>query len=258
MSKNEKTAKIDQEKIKKEFGDLIGRCTSSKAYLDYCTELYGYRMYLFDMMDRAQLDFILNSIPISRQDTILDLGCGNGSILNYIIKKNHCKGIGIDQLDHEIINKNNGLFTYIEGNIDELEKNNLIPTVTISVDGLYFSNQLERLLNTLVKIKGNRLYLYYSQYIFDEKIEDKSILKYNHTRLAESLENIDIKYKTIDYSENERNLYKKALEILPKYKKALEQEGNQEVYEKKYNENQFGMELYETGCASRYLYIINQ
>ena len=61
--------------IKNEFNDLIDNATSSEAYLDYCTELYGYRMYLFNMMDKFQLDYLFNNISISKNDSILDLGC---------------------------------------------------------------------------------------------------------------------------------------------------------------------------------------
>lgn len=243
-------------KIKNEFNDLIDCATSSDAYLDYCTELHGYRMYFFNMMDKFQLDYLFNKISISKNDSILDLGCGSGSILNYLVQKYQCQGTGIDQLNTEIIKKGDKLFTYINGNIDELESCSVSPNITISVDSLYFSSRLDRLLNTLMKINGNRLYLYYSQYIFDEKNEDKKILKCNHTRVAESLNKAGIKYRSIDYSENERYLYEKAIQILPKYKEAFGQEGNIGLFEKKMNENKLGKELYENNCASRYLYII--
>jgi len=242
--------------IKNEFNDLIDCATSSQVYLDYCTELYGYRMYLFNMMDKFQLDYLFNNISISKNDSILDLGCGSGSILNYLMQKYQCQGTGIDQLNTEIIKKENKLFTYINGNIDEIESCNLSPNITISVDSLYFSSRLNRLLEILTKINGNRLYLYYSQYVFDKKNEDKNILKCDHTRIAESLKKAGIKYKTIDYSENERYLYEKAMQILPKYEEAFEQEGNKTLFEKKMNENKLGKELYDNNCANRYLYII--
>lgn len=74
--------------IKQEFDNKIKRLTKSKTYLDYCEEVYGYRMYLFNMMDEEQLDFVFDSIPLSADDTVLDLGCGTGSILNALVKKN--------------------------------------------------------------------------------------------------------------------------------------------------------------------------
>ena len=60
---------------KEEFDNKIGRLTKSKAYLEFCEQVYGYRLYLFNMMDKEQLDFVFNSIPMTSQDSILDLGC---------------------------------------------------------------------------------------------------------------------------------------------------------------------------------------
>jgi SAM-dependent methyltransferase len=247
--------KIREERLNHEFNEMIDHAASSKAYLDYCLELYGYRKCLFNMMDKSQLDYLFNSIPINQNDTILDLGCGNGSILNGLMQKYQCQGIGIDQLNSELIKKDNNLISYINGSIDKLEEYSLNPSITIAVDSLYFSDDLDKLLTVLTGIKDNRLYLYYSQYIFDEKTEDRSMLNCNNTRLAKSLEKVGINYMSVDYSENERNLYARAMDVLPKYKKAFENEGNADLYLKKYNENKFGNELYEKGCASRYLYI---
>lgn len=252
----EESQGISIDKVKEEFSDLIGRASFSDAYLDYCAEIYGYRMCLFNMMDKSQLDFLFNNISVEKGDSILDLGCGNGAILNHLMQKYDCHGVGIDLLDKKIFRKNNRLATYIDGNLDELESYDIFPSITISVDSLYFCNELNQLLNTLTKRKGNRLYLFYSQYIFDEKQEDMAIIKCGNTRLAASLRDAGIKYEAVDYSENERNLYERAIKALPGYEEAFKQEGNRDIFEKKYRENQLGKELYDKGCASRFLYII--
>jgi SAM-dependent methyltransferase len=250
--------KIREERIKDEFNGMISRAVSSQAYLDFCSEVSGYRMLLFNMMDKPQLDYLLNAVPINKEDTILDLGCGEGSILNYLVQKYQCQGIGIDQVNSEIVMKNNKLIKYINGSIDELEKYKLNPSITVAIDSMYFSNNLDKLLSTVTSTKDNRLYLYYSQYIFDENKEDRNILDYNNTSLAKSLEKAEVSYRVINYSENERNLYERTLEILPKYREALEIEGNGDIYIKKLNESRFGKELYDKNCASRYLYIVEQ
>jgi cyclopropane fatty-acyl-phospholipid synthase-like methyltransferase len=88
---------------KGEFESKIGRLTKSKTYLNFCEEVYGYRMYLFNMMDREQLDFVFNSIPLASDDMVLDLGCGSGSIINCLVEKYGCQGIGIDLLKTMIL-----------------------------------------------------------------------------------------------------------------------------------------------------------
>jgi cyclopropane fatty-acyl-phospholipid synthase-like methyltransferase len=71
-------ARISKAMITDEFSEKIDRLTKSSTYLDYCEEVYGYRVYLFNMMDKQQIDFILNAIPVTEKDTLLDLGCGSG------------------------------------------------------------------------------------------------------------------------------------------------------------------------------------
>lgn len=239
-----------------DFNQLINRSTDSKAYLDFCEEVYGYRMYLFNMMDKSQLDYLLNSISIKGNDIILDLGCGSGSILNALVNKYQCKGIGIDQLDTEVIRKFNKFIVYINGSIDTLSDYDISPSITISVDSLYFSNNLAKLVTTLKQMRNNRMYLYYSQYIFDAKAEDKTILNSDNTRLARALNENGLHYKSIEYSKNEYTLYENSLKILPRLKEAFINEGNEELYISKIKESKIGIDLYEKGLARRYLYII--
>ena len=243
--------------IKDEFSKKINRLTRSSAYLDYCEEVYGYRVYLFNMMDKQQIDFILSSIPVSSDDTLVDLGCGPGSILNLLVTKYRCQGIGIDQLDDKILGRTSKTITYINGDIDRISDYSIKPTITLSIDSLYFSNDLDKLVRQLNSIENNKMYLFYSQYIFDEVSGDKSILHSCNTKIADILNKNRIPFKTIDYSENESLLYENSLRLLQKYKRAFEDEGNRDLYENKLKEDMTGMSLYDNNLASRYLYIID-
>lgn len=242
---------------KDEFSEKIGRLTKSNTYLQYCKEVYGYKEYLFNMMDKEQIDFVLNSIPISLEDTLVDLGCGPGSILNLLVAKYGCNGIGIDQLNGNIVNCSGKLTTYINADIDRISNYSIKPTITLCIDSLYFSKDLNGLVRQLKNVENNRMYFFYSQYLLDEATGDKSILRSNNTKIAEALRNNGIPFKTIDFSENERSLYKNSLKALQKYRDAFKAEGNTDLYEQKYLEDLLGTDLYNRSLASRYLYIID-
>ncbi len=250
-------AGISKAMVKDEFSKKIDRLTRSSAYLDFCEEVYGYRVYLFNMMDKQQIDFVLNSIPVSAEDALVDLGCGSGSILNLLVTKYGCRGIGVDQLDSDILERTGKAITYINGDIDRISDYSVRPTVTLSIDSLYFSKDLDKLVQQLNSIENNKMYLFYSQYIFDEVSGDKSILHSHNTKIADVLNKNKIPFKTIDYSENERLLYENSLRVLQKYKRVFEGEGNKDLYEQKLKEDMTGMELYNKSLASRYLYIID-
>ena len=247
-------SRLNRERTKADFNQKIKRYTASDAYLDYCEELYGYRMYLFNMMDKAQLDYLFQAVPLAAADTVLDLGCGSGGILNRLVAQSGCRGVGIDQLDPDITPGK--LFTYICGDLDNLSEYHLQPNITLSIDSLYFSQDLNRLLSVLKSMKNNRLYLFYSQYLFDEGVKDKSILDPDHTRLAQALQRRELDYRTVNFSANEQDLYENGIRILPRYQKAFAGEGNPDLYEAKHRENKGGKELYDKGLAGRYLYIV--
>lgn len=240
--------------IQSEFSEKIGRFTSSSAYLDLCEEVYGYRNFMFNMMDKEQIDYILNSVPISSDDALLDFGCGNGGLLRLLTEKYQCSATGIDLLDRSLVTCGKGM-NYICGDIDFLSDYKLKPTVTLSVDSLYFCSDIDRLIDYLVRSGGNRLYLFYSQYLFDEE-PDRSLLKSENTVLAKALQKAGVSFKTIDFSENERLMYLAMEKALCKYRNAFKLENNLDLYEQKLSETLYGTKLYEKGLASRYLYII--
>ena len=101
------------------------------------------------------------------------------------------------------------------------------------------------------------MYLFYSQYIFDEAVEDKSILNSHKTKIADALNKNNIFFKTIDFSENECLLYENSIRALQKYKKKFEDEGNLDLYEQILKEDTTGIKLYDKNLAARYLYIID-
>jgi len=241
-------------KTRIEFNDMINRASESKAYLDFCTEVYGYRMPLFNMMDKEQLDFVFNSIPLSSSDTVLDLGCGTGSIVNHLVNRYGCQGIGIDQIDPQGAARD-GSISYIEGDIDDFLAYKVTPNVCLSVDSLYFSADLLALINSMKSIPGIRMYLFYSQYIFDPENKDETLLQADHTRLASVLRQAGLTYKTINFSTNERLLYENWLKALPQYHDRFASEGNIGLYEYKFKECSMGKSLYDQRLASRYLYM---
>ncbi len=246
---------INKKAIEEEFNNKIGRLSKSRAYLDYCEEVYGYRTYLFNMLDKAQLDFVLNAIPISDNDVVLDLGCGSGSILSLLVTKYGCRGVGIDRLDETLLYEVGKNFQYINGDIDAFVSFGVKPTITLSVDSLYFSEDPDGLIRQLNGVKNNRLYLFYSQYLFDEASADRRTLNSDQTKIAEILRRNAIRFSAVDYSENERALYRNSIRVLQKLEPAFEKEGNADLYQNKLSEESDGHgSLREGPCPQISLY----
>ena len=245
-----------RESISDEFSRKIGRLTRSRAYLDYCEEVYGYRVYLFNMMDREQIELLLQSIPVFQNDCILDLGCGSGSILALLSDRYGCRSIGVDTLDPGMFQSGSSLVTYLRGDIDRLQEYGLNQTITLSVDSLYFSSDPEKLLLRLTADRKNRLYLFYSQYLFGTDVTSLDSLKEDQTKVGAILNRHAIPYQAIDFSENEKRFYERSLRALERLEPDFEREGNRDLLEGKREEDFLGKTLYEKRLAARYLYRI--
>jgi len=239
-----------------EFQMRIGCLSRSQAYLDFSEEVYGYRLALRNMMDREQMDALTKLLALDASDTLLDLGCGSGSLLNHLVQQSGCRGIGMDQLDRSNVLCADERVTYIEADMRAIQQIELHPTATICVDSLYFVERLDDILLSLYRKQNNRMFLFFSQYLFEPN-EEKDRLKADYTGLAEALRRTGIPYTTIDYSENERIHYERSIRALERLQPAFEREGNLELWHQKKQEDLFGRQLYEQNRASRFLYLVS-
>jgi len=242
--------------VPNEFEEKIGRLCKSEVYLDFCLEVYGYRLPLFNMMDREQFEYLFRAANLIENDTILDLGCGTGSMLTYIVEKFGCKGVGIDLLRREFLPPDSEAVRFISGDIDRFTEIAEEPTVTLCIDSLYFSKDLSALIGRIQRLENNRAFLFYSQYIFEENPADRTILQADHTVPAKILSQQNIPYRAVDFSGNERTFYPAALSALMKRRNKFQREGNSDLYDKILADNLLGKQLYDTGRASRFLYIL--
>ena len=239
-----------------EFEDMIARLSRSETYLDFCQDMYGYCLPLFNMMDREQFDFLFSEMKCSAADVILDLGCGSGSVLRYVTEKFGCKGVGVDLLSRELLPPDSETVRYISGDIDRFNELEVKPSITLCIDSLYFSKDLGKPLNQINSLQNNRAFLFYSQYIFEENPADRTILQAEHTVIAKILRRQNIPYRAVDFSGNERTFYPAALSALMKRRNKFQREGNSGLYDKILADNLLGKQLYDTGRASRFLYIL--
>ena len=167
-----------------------------------------------------------------------------------------CLGVGIDLLDSSLVIFDKKI-QYICGNFEHLKNYGLSPTLTLSIDSLYFCSNIDIIAEQLGITVGNRLYLFWSQYLFDEAA-DRACLNSNRTALACALQKARISYKTVDYSKNEHCLYIALAKALRSRRHLFESEGNIDLFEQKLDETLYGIELYEKKLASRYLYIASR
>jgi 2-polyprenyl-3-methyl-5-hydroxy-6-metoxy-1,4-benzoquinol methylase len=75
---------------------MLLKSQKSKAYGEFCKKVYGRNLCQFNMFDEEQLQKLLTELNLNNTHIVLDLGCGNGLISEYISDLTGAKVIGID------------------------------------------------------------------------------------------------------------------------------------------------------------------
>lgn len=122
------------------FSNLLLVAEESKTYGEVAQKVYGINLAQFNLFTKLQLDKLLSLLK--SDDTVLDIGCGNGKITNYISNTVGCKIKGID-FAADAIGRANQLFksnnvSFEVKNINNLNEISEKYSKIISIDSLYF------------------------------------------------------------------------------------------------------------------------
>jgi len=87
----------------RQFYDRYYRTTrDSRAYARFCERAFGRNYAQHGFSDMAQVDFLIEAVGLSPGDRVLDIGCGNGGIAEYISDRTRAHVTGIDFIPEAI------------------------------------------------------------------------------------------------------------------------------------------------------------
>lgn len=245
---------------KYEYDNYFHMDQQSKAHSAFCEKVYGLDLSQHGLIDQHELSFLLELLKKNSAQKILDIGCGNGKITEWISQTIHtsCVGIDISEEGVRLANqrtKNNPLLHFEIGNINDLHSSELYDAI-LFLDTLYYSTNIQRTLSqarALLKPDA-RIYAYFSQWIMDEQYAER--LHYNNTALAGVLHTLSLPFSCIDLSESGRNHWKRKLEVLLAMKEDFIAEGSEQLWEYRYREA-YRYAHWGDNKYSRYLYEIH-
>jgi len=246
------------------FSEALIKSEESAAYSEYCKRLYGADLCQFNMMDMEQLGHLLEVLSLSSESRVLELGCGIGTITDYISDTTGATITGIDfaakaigRAQERTVTKQDKL-TFIVQNMDSLD----FPTQTfdtiIAIDTLYFVSNLEETVGRCKKLlkPDGQMGLLYSQILRSEESDD--LLQPNNTNLACQLREHSLSYEFWDYSENDREFWQQSRKIAEDMRSEFEAEGNLDLYESRIKESEQILKSVNEGRTSRYLYHVRK
>jgi len=244
----------------KGFSEWMIKSEQSKTYSVYCERLHGKDLCQCSMMNMEQLSKLLQILSINEQNKALDLGCGIGTITEYISDITNAEITGIDiasgaiKWAQERTKEKSNRLTFDVQNLDNLVYPPKSFDTLIAIDTLYFVNDLEETMANCKQIlsPGGQMGIFYTQVI--EADEPKSLLLSDKTKLAQALQKQNLTYQTWDYTEDEKEHWRMSKTIAEELKVEFEKEGYLELYKSRIDESEKLLKAVNGNRISRYLY----
>jgi len=253
---------IQKEHFSREFSDVLIRSEQSKAYGTFCERVYGRNICQFNLMDMEQLNKLLDVLKLNEGNHVLDLGCGTGTIAEYIsdVSQAHITGIdyaeGVIKRAQERTREKRDRLTFQEGNMNDLDFHPDAFETIIAIDTLYFVDDLEKTVAQMKEVlkPGGQMGLFYSQLIKPD--DSKELLLPGKTKLAQALKKHTLSFQTWDFTELEEQLWRKSKQVAEELKSEFETEGNLDLYKSRIEESEELLKLVDSNRHSRFLYHI--
>lgn len=244
-----------REKRHKWFEQYYATAMDSPAHAEFCEQVYGDNFGQHGMADFKQIDLLLEAMKPTKDDVILDIGCGYGLISKYIMEKTGAKVVGIDisvsaiefartlalstdKLEFHVMDVKDlgfpeGTFTHI-----------------ISIDTIYYFPSPKRALQTFKKIGTPNVAVGVLR-TFPIRTFTKETWKPERTELASLMDAEFGSYDVTDLSKEENEHWSTKVRVLKSLEDKFRAEGNDALYEFRFGEAEYEARIEQF----RYLFV---
>jgi cyclopropane fatty-acyl-phospholipid synthase-like methyltransferase len=239
----------------------------SRAHALFCERVFGKDLSQHGFADGHQLDLLLHVLNMQPGQQVLDLGCGNGRISEYISDRTGAYVTGLDYIPEAVDRARKRTaakserLAFIEGDINRLELSARAFDVVLSIDSIYFSTDYAstiRNLKAALRSRGQMgiFYSYGREPWVPVADFPKEKLPPDETPLAEALGENGLTWKTWDLTKQDYELAKKRKAVLEELKPQFEAEGIMFIYENRHGDAEGIRQAIEDGLQARYFYYI--
>ena len=238
------------------YNEYFRRAVKSPVHSRFCEKVYGKDLCQHGMMDMEELNFLVTLIkPHSK---ILEIGCSNGYITEYIHDHTHSEILGIDFSDVAIeqakkrIERNGLQFARLDISTEEIPGDNY--DYIIMIDSIYFVEDIRDAIARIapsLSLSGKILITYFQ--ISEVENEEESLP--DKTDLAEALKKSGFEYRWYEFTGNVRKHWLMNYQVGEELMEAFKEEGNEFLYQARAGENRYFKESVEKNAITRYMYI---
>jgi ubiquinone/menaquinone biosynthesis C-methylase UbiE len=246
------------------FYDALPR---SRAYSEFCRQLYGMDLGQQGFCDLAQIDALLDAVQLQPGDGALDLGCGDGRIAEYVSDRTGARVTGLDLIPAAIsraLERTEGKrdrLRFVAGSISALDRlfEHSSFDVLIAIDSLYFTDlndtirQMKRLL-----APGGRIGIFYALGAdpwHPAETFAKETLQPDSGPLAAALRASGLQYRWWDFTEDDYEHARRKKAIIEALRPTYATEGDRFLVECRLGEADGVMTACEAGVHARHLFL---
>jgi SAM-dependent methyltransferase len=236
----------------------------SRANATFCERLYGRNLGQHGFADMAQLERLLELTVPGPGQRVLDLGCGQGAMAEYISDRTGAHVTGIDYIPEAIcqaLERIEGKRHRLDFQVGDMARIHLPPgsfDLILSIDTLYFTGLRETVgqLKDLLKPGGQMgiLYSHGADPSTPIAVFRRETLPPERTPLGEALRYHGLPFRTWDLTADDYRHAQRKKRIAEELRAEFEAEGHLFLYENRHGEAEGVMAAIEAGAHARYLY----
>lgn len=237
----------------------------SRTHGLFCERAFGRNLCQHGFADMAQIAALIAAMQPSPQHHLLDLGCGNGMIAEYISDYSGAQVTGLDYVPEAIRQAQTRTapkadrLSFLVGDINALDLPPAAFDAILAIDTIYFSNDYSATIRQLVAAlrPGGCLVFFYT-YGWEPGISiadfPREMLAPDQTPLAVALQANGLTFTTQDFTEEDYRLAQLRKQVLTELQAAFIDEDILFIYENRMGEANGISQGIELGLHRRYLY----
>jgi SAM-dependent methyltransferase len=206
--------------VKDFYDQFYLRAEQSAAHAEFCELVYGKNLCQHGMADMNQIGEMIKALEFTANDRIIDLGCGNGFITEYLadiigapITGVDFSEVTIERAMRRVLGKRRIKFEV--GDIRNLHYPADSFTKAISIDTHYFVDDFDSFLLGLLKIltPQGKIGIFSDEGLGIEGNDERTIMA-NETLIGKLLDERHLKYTAVNLTETNRNHWRLKEKVL--------------------------------------------
>ncbi len=250
-----------EQSAKFSYDEYFTRAVRSAAHARFCERVYGKDLCQHGMMDMAQLQMLLDILKPNPHSRLLELGCGNGLVAEYISDTTSAHVTGVDTSSVGIAQavertrEKNGRLAFICGDMLTASLPRADCDAVIAIDTMYFVRELDAMVPRMCQAlkPAGRMAIFYSSGIGPEPPNDGPAPP--HTKMSRALDKFGLRYAACDLTPQERAHWTLKHRVLQEMRPEFDAEDETYLYYWRSIEARQVQQYLGSPYMSRYLYV---